>query len=353
MLHLVWENKSYLSPFFNSLKRKSLSFENCFANGKKSIEGIPSIYSGVPSLSEHPIITGIYGGNKLNSFATYLKPFGYHTSFFHGGRNGTMSFDSYILSSDFDLYFGFNEYPNQNDFDGTWGIYDEPYFDYFINTLNGFKEPFFSGIFTLSSHHPYSIPKKHIERFNKGSHPMENAIAYADYALNSFFEKAKKQPWFERTLFVITADHTPNSLTNDDYIALSQYSIPFLLYSPNDSSLVGTDTSFAQQTDILPTVLDYLNYPNSYFAFGNSKLSIDNNDCSIQYLNGVYQYISEDYVLHYTHHKSIGLYHAKLDKKQQNNLLTLKPQITKKLENNLRAYLQQYNNRMINNQLSE
>ena len=347
------DRKEYLTPFFNSLKNKSLSFENCFANGKKSIEGIPSIFSGVPTLSDHPLITGLYGGNKINSLATYLKKEGYSTSFFHGGRNGTMSFNSYTNATDFDTYYGLNEYPNQEDFDGTWGIYDEEFFSFFNDELGGFKEPFFSGFFSLSSHHPYSIPERHRPRFNQGKRPMEDAIAYADHALKTFFEKAKTEPWFKNTLFVITSDHTPNTKDKEYAINVGQYSIPLLIYYPSDTLLKGTNFAYTQQTDILPSVLEYLNYKSPYFGFGSSRFSDEKGSFSVQYLNGVYQIISEDYVLQFSSEKTIGLYNLKSDKAFKKDLKAINPELAAQLERKLKAVIQQYNNRVINNQLIE
>ena len=347
------ERSAYLTPFFNSLKQQSLSFENCFANGKKSIEGIPSIFSGIPTLSDHPLITGTYGGNKLNSLATYLKKEDYASSFFHGGRNGTMSFDSYANATDFDAYYGLDEYPNQEDFDGTWGVYDEEFFSFFNAELNAFKEPFFSGIFTLSSHHPYSIPAKHQSKFNKGKRPMENAIAYADYSLKTFFEKAKTTSWYKNTLFIITADHTPNTKDKEYALNVGQYSIPLLMYYPGDTLLSGVNYSYTQQTDILPFVLEYLNYQHAYFGFGSSRLMDNNAGFSIQYLNGVYQLIADDYILQFSSEKTIALYDLKNDKAFKNDLKLKNPAIVKKLERKLKGVIQQYNNRVINNELSE
>ncbi|MDE0772494.1 MAG: sulfatase-like hydrolase/transferase [Salibacteraceae bacterium] len=347
------DRKEYLTPYFNSLKKQSLSFENCFANGKKSIEGIPSIFSGIPTLSDHPLITGLYGGNKLNSLATYLKREGYATSFFHGGRNGTMNFDSYTNATDFDNYYGLDEYPNQEDFDGTWGVYDEEFFSFFNEELKGFTPPFFSGIFSLSSHHPYTIPERHQSRFNKGKRPMENAIAYADYALRTFFEKAKTTTWYKNTLFVITADHTPNTKDKEYSLNVGQYSVPLLFYMPGDTQLIGSNTNFTQQTDILPTVLKYLNYKSPYFGFGASRFSDEKSGFSVQYMNGVYQFISEGYVLQFSSEKTIGLYNIKNDKAFKNDLTALEPEITARLERKLKAVIQQYNNRVINNQLTE
>lgn len=347
------KNKAYLTPFFNELKSKSLSFEQCFANGKKSIEGIPSIYSGIPTLSEHPIITGTYSSNKINSLASYLKKVGYSTSFFHGGRNGTMSFESYTARTGFDKYYGLNEYPNEDDFDGTWGIFDEPYYSFFIDELNKTKEPFFSGFFSLSSHHPYTIPTQYRDRFSRSKDPMENAIAYADYALSTFFENAKKQPWYKNTLFVLTADHTTKTKDKLYGNELGQYSIPLLFFHPSDTALYGTDSSITQQTDILPSVLDYIGFNQPFFSFGQSCFNDNQKGFSIQYLNGIYQIIQDGHLLQFSNEEVIGLFNINKDPNLKNDLSTSELNTANALANKLKAVIQQYNNRVIENRLSE
>ncbi|MBK7818854.1 MAG: hypothetical protein IPJ60_15925 [Sphingobacteriaceae bacterium] len=41
----------------------SLAFTNAFANGHKSIEGIPAILSSMPTLMEDPFINSTYADN--------------------------------------------------------------------------------------------------------------------------------------------------------------------------------------------------------------------------------------------------------------------------------------------------
>lgn len=116
-----------MTPFLDSLMDQSLTCTNAFSNGTKSIEGIPAILSGLPSLMEDPFINSGYAFNDQTSFAMLLGAEGYQTSFFHGGINGTMNFDSWAALAGYQNYFGKNEYNNNDDFDGFWGIWDEPF----------------------------------------------------------------------------------------------------------------------------------------------------------------------------------------------------------------------------------
>ncbi|MDG1850236.1 MAG: LTA synthase family protein [Flavobacteriales bacterium] len=176
------------TPFLDSLTQHSTVCENAYANGKKSIEGIPAILSGIPALTDKPYILSQYGTQKTNSIASLLSKQSYDCSFYHGGNPGTMGFDAYAEMAGFHSYVDLSKYPNyENDFDGKWGIFDEPFFQFYKSELDRKKEPFFSTIFSLSSHHPYSIPDEHLGKFPKGEIPIHETIGYTDYALRRFF----------------------------------------------------------------------------------------------------------------------------------------------------------------------
>lgn len=259
-----------ITPFLDSLMQESLVFSNAFSNGTKSIEGIPAILSSLPSMMPNPFINSIYANNAQTSFASVLGAEGYETAFFHGGINGTMNFTDWSALAGYSHYYGRNEYNNEKDFDGFWGISDEPFLQFSAKKITELKAPFHAAIFTLSSHHPYFVPEKYKNKFKTG--PLENSasIAYADYALAKFFDTAKKMPWYNNTVFVLTADHTGISedpfFTNE--VGLS--SIPIAFFAPGDTSLKGVYAKSFSQIDILPSVLDYLHYNKAFFAFGNS-----------------------------------------------------------------------------------
>jgi len=208
-------NTSY-TPFLDSLIQNSLTFRNAFANGKRSIEAMPSIIASIPTMMTSSYVSSGYSSNNINSIASLLKKKGYHTSFFHGGSNGTMGFDNFAHAAGINNYYGMNEYGKKEDFDGNWGIYDDKFLQFFAKKLNSFKEPFFCAVFTISSHHPYKIPEKYDGKFKKGPHPILETIGYTDFSLQQFFKTASGMSWFENTLFIITADHTSISV-NAEY----------------------------------------------------------------------------------------------------------------------------------------
>ncbi len=338
------------TPFLDSLMKESLIFTNAFANGRKSIEGIPAIVAGLPSLMDNPYITSAYSGNQFNSIANLLKKQGYESSFFHGGTNGTMGFDNFTKMAGFDKYYGRKEYNDDKEYDGFWGIYDEPFMQYFARSLNEKKQPFLSCFFSLSSHHPFILPEKYTNKFNKGTLAIHASIQYVDYSLRKFFETASKMPWFSNTLFVITSDHTSLSEYHQYQTSIGSYRIPIIFYQYG-SPLKGKNNEVVQQADILPSVLDYLNYPNPYVSFGESVFHPDTHHYAVNYLNNIYQYIEKNYLLQFNGEKSIGLYKYSSDTLLQNNLFKTEPVIVSSMEQKLKSIIQVYNYRMMHNKL--
>jgi phosphoglycerol transferase MdoB-like AlkP superfamily enzyme len=335
------------TPFLDSLIHESLIYTNAFANGRKSIDAIPSVTASIPALVV-PYVISERSGNAINSLASLLNTQGYETAFYHGAPNGSMGFDAFTKIAGFQHYYGRNEYNNEADFDGIWGVWDEPFFQYFAHGMNTMKEPFFTTVFSISSHHPYEVPEKYKGKFPEGRLPINKCIAYTDHSLRKFFDTAQKMPWFKNTLFVITADHTVDSNIPEYYTSANHFAIPLLFYKA-DGSLKGSDDQLAQQIDIMPTVLSYLNYPAPYLAYGNNLLNAQSKRFAINYIEESYQFLSGDYVLHLTDDKLTAIYNRKSDPMLTQNLLG---KIDLEQEQNLlKAIVQQFNNRMADNRM--
>ncbi len=340
------------TPFIDSLLDHSLCFKNSFANGKRSIEGIPAVVSGLPALMNDAYLTSVFSGNKINSLPILLKKDGYTSSFFHGGKNGTMNFDAYAKVAGFDNYYGKNEYNNDKDYDGEWGIYDEEFLQYAAKTINATRQPSVSVIFTLSSHHPYSIPAKYKNRFSKGTLEIHESIGYTDYSLKRFFNTFSKMPGFDSTLLVITADHA--SIVESGYYqnSVGAYAVPVIYYMHN-SSLTGKRDEITQQSDIMPSVLDLIHYNDAYTAFGRSVFDTLAPHFAVSYVNNMFQLVKDGFVLQFSNDKPVALFDLANDFHLKDNLITLNPSKVKELETFLKAYIQTFNERMIKNKLTD
>ncbi len=339
------------TPFLDSLMRHSLVFRG-FANGEKSIDGIPAILSGIPSLMYSAYLLSPYVSNKISSIAGVLKKEGYSTAFFHGGTNGTMGFEAYTMIAGFDHYFGRYEYNNDADFDGKWGIFDEPFLQYTAQKLNEMHKPFMASVFTLSSHHPYTIPEKYKGRFAKGTLDIHETIGYTDYALKRFFNTMEKMDFFDSTLFVLVADHTYAGYYPFYKTAVGRYSIPIVFYNHLANWHTKTD-EIAQQTDIMPSILDYLNDTSAFVSFGQSAFDSTATRFAVSYLYGIYQIIEGDYVLKFDGEKDLSLYNYRNDSLLLHDLKNGADSIiANKMDRLIKAVVQQYDYRMINNELT-
>jgi phosphoglycerol transferase MdoB-like AlkP superfamily enzyme len=343
------------TPNLDSMLSQSLVFSKAFANGTQSYEAMPAIIAGIPSLMDKPYSGSNYAANIIESLPWILRKEGYHTSFFHGGNNGTMGFNNFASVAGIEHYLGRDEYNNDNDYDHNWGIWDEPYLQYFARQIENFPQPFFTSVFTLSSHHPYNVPEKYKDLFKEGQLPILKSIAYADHALGMFFRTARKMEWFDNTLFVFTADHAAQAVENKYNTTTGMFSIPLAFYCTADSSLKGSSGITAQQIDIMPTVLDYIGYNKPYFAFGHSVLNPTSQHWSVSFVNGVYQLVEEDYVMQYDGQKVLSFY--KLSGDMQKISVDSPGQIVDLqvknryiyMERTLKAFLQTYNYCLIHN----
>ena len=342
--------KSY-TPFLDSLIAKSRAYQYSFANGHKSIEAMPSVLCSIPSL-QVPYILSQYSGDKVNSLASLLKDKGYYSAFFHGAANGSMGFLAFSKTTGFDDYFGKTEYNNDKDYDGIWGIWDEPFLQFFANKMNTFRQPFLTTVFTVSSHDPFTLPKEYNNVFKGGPLPQQRTIQYSDYAIRRFFQSASKMPWFKHTLFVFTADHAAFQSQYSKYHSVSgTSSIPIFFYKPEENWSFFKQ-EMINQIDIMPTVLGYLHYNKPYIAFGRDVFKEDKTPYAINYLNNNYNYFWNNYLLLYNNDKVGALYNYKQDFMQQHNLLNTLPDTVKAITSRLQAFIQQYNNRIVDNNLT-
>jgi phosphoglycerol transferase MdoB-like AlkP superfamily enzyme len=337
------------TPFIDSLINVSLTFDVSIANGKKSIDAMPSILASVPSL-ETPYTISHYANNEINGLPGLLKRKGYYSAFFHGAPNGSMGFDSFSKVAGFDDYFGLDQYPEKNDFDGMWGVWDEPFFKYFAAKLNSFKQPFFVSIFSVSSHHPFMVPEKYKGKFKKGPAPILEVIGYTDFALNEFFNDISKSPWFKNTLFVITADHTNESVHKEFQNNFGSYSIPIIFYKPG-SDLKGRKNRIAQQIDIMPTILSYLNFDEEYIAFGNNLLNDSSESFAFNSSGNTYHLYMKDHILEMIDNKAVGLFNYKTDLFLENSLIDKNPELQLLMEEKMKAIIQTYNSRLLDNKM--
>ena len=349
------------TPFTDSLIQQSLTFDLTIANGRKSIDGMPSILSSIPRFIE-PFFLTPASMNEVSGLAGELGKVGYESAFFHGAENGSMGFEAFAKTTGYKHYLGRTEY-NQDkrfngdkDFDGMWAIWDEEFLQFYALKMSEMKEPFITSVFTASSHHPYAVPEryKNIYKDEPGDdNIMHKCIRYVDNALRLFFETAKKQPWYENTIFVLTADHTNMNSEPMYQTELGVCSVPILIFDPSGDIQPERRHCIAQQIDIMPTVLSYIGYNKPYVAFGQDLLhTADQDTWAITNNNGLYHYVKGDYVLLFTESgQTKAIYNYKKDWYLKQNLLGKTGKTEKQMERELKGLIQSYMERMTEDRL--
>jgi phosphoglycerol transferase MdoB-like AlkP superfamily enzyme len=351
--------KGSYTPFFDSLATASGTrfMRDNYANGRRSIEALPAVLSGLPSLMDEPFITSSFQTAELHGLGEILGRHGYNTAMYHAGANGTMGFDMFAGIAGMQHYYGLNEYPGgatSPDYDGHWGIFDEPYLQYFNRQLTATKQPFMATLFTLSAHEPFSLPAKYQGKFPKGTQPIHPTVAYADMALRRFFQAASKEPWYANTLFVLTADHTSQTDRPDYQNPLGYHKTPLLLFRAGYPLPAIDAHRITEQVDVPASVLDVLGLPQEQKAllpFGSSVFEKSSPGRAIFRDGDSYYLVHSDFVTELTNKNQVRLYPYQTHFIPNEPVANPDPALVQKYGNELRACVQFYVNGLLDNRL--
>lgn len=336
------------TPFIDSLLNESYVFTNAYQNGRRSIDALPAIWASIPSFKDYFLALP-------NSVAPYhglpqcMDEMGYQTSFFHGGVKESMGFVSFGKVAGVKEFYSREEYEAENgtqDFDGKWGIWDHKFLPYMHKKLNGMyakNKPFFATVFTLSSHHPYSIPAGMEAMFTEGTLPIHRAIKYSDYSLQQFFSSIKNEPWYNNTLFIITADHSSGADSQKYKKQPNEYGIPIVFFRPG-TDMKGKDDRVMQHIDIMPTLLGMLDYDKPYFAFGTDHFDAKHSagHFTINYANGAYNCTTDKYCYFFNEEEVFSKIDYRKDPLGKHNLITRKTKEDEAVITEIKAFVQEY-----------
>ena len=280
-----------VTPYFKKLSNEGLKFTSFYSNGYRSIFGITSIFTGltIPAGSQY-LGKGLELSN-LSYLGTIAKQNGYSTISMQAANRRSYRVDAVSSLSGFDEYYGAQDMPNVEEVDEgrepLTGTYDFNMFDFYHKKLNAMKEPFLGFAFTDSTHSDFHIPSKKFERYPhdlKNYNGALNAYIYSDNAIERFMESVKKEPWFDRTIFIFTSDHgSGNALNpiarqyrpNDKPLdSIEHFRIPLIIYAPKIFKPQEVKTLGAHN-DIFPTIVDMLGWNAEIATMGNSLFDKD------------------------------------------------------------------------------
>ncbi|MBU1369103.1 MAG: sulfatase-like hydrolase/transferase [Bacteroidetes bacterium] len=260
-----------ITPHFAELEKEGLLFTNFYASANRSQQAIGSLFAGMPGLPLTTITNHPEKYNALPSLIKLLNKENYHSSFYFGGQLIYGNILSYLIYNEFDKIVEGDDI--QEDFPrGKLGVHDSFMLPWFAHELSNLPQPFFSTVFTLSSHSPYDFPMDHPIQWPKLEKDFINSAHYTDKALALFFETARKQSWYENTLFLIMADHSHNTYRNHPIETFDYRKIPLLISGPAlKDSLRGKQFDLiCGNTDIPATILAQLSLPREAFFWSKN-----------------------------------------------------------------------------------
>jgi len=328
-----------LTPFLDSLMGEGYLLSHAYANGHKSIDALPSVLASIPSL-DSPFATLPEALSPTDALGTLLKDRGYSTWFFNGSERGSMGYVAYSRIAGIENFRTKEDYEathGTNDFDGYWGIWDEPFLQYMGENLDTIREPFFSVVFTLSSHHPFVVPKGY-ENLPAGGTKVHRPVAYVDQSLRKFFDHAKSKPWFDNTLFVFVADHVSSEKFGPAAKASAGGTHIVEFYYTPDGTLKGESDITTQQIDIMPSIASLMEIEKPIHCFGHSIFSSkESAGYAVNYSGGYFQWIEGDTTYLFDGKETFSAYDIKNDPTQQNNIYQKND-----TETRIKAFLQTY-----------
>lgn len=254
-----------LTPYLDSLETRSVYFDNCWSAGTHTSIGLYATLYSWPGILKNNLMKDS-NAPRYTGLPNVLKDNGYETVFFmtHDQQYDNMS--AFFYSNGFEELHSREDYPSEA-MANCWGVRDDFLFSYALDVLDvkaRSERPFFATILTISNHPPYSVPAD----FEAHSESDETRIVeYADWSLRQFFEGAQRREWYDRTLFVVLADHGKIWGETENVNPPSCFNhIPLMLLLPGVEPR--TCHQFVTQMDVQPTVLGLLDIEAQQNNFG-------------------------------------------------------------------------------------
>ncbi len=281
-------NKEGITPNIDRLSKESIFFDNLYSNGTRSIRGIAGSVAGILPIPGKGVLKRNKSQNDFFTVASLLKPKGYHSSFIYGGVSNFDNMRSWFMGNGFDAII---DQPSYEDpaFLGVWGVCDEDLVkkaNREFTKMHKEKKPFVSVMFSTTNHMPFEFPEGRIKLLvGEPKNGVKNAIKFADYAIGKLIDDAKKEGYFDDTVFMIISDHNVRTY-GDDLVPVNMYHIMGMILGggvkPQHVSKLST------QPDVLATALDTIGLDLSYPILGKSIFEDPNKKMTLMQFHDMY-----------------------------------------------------------------
>ena len=262
-----------LTPNFDSLVKEGIKFTNFYAAGQRSIEGIQGTLTGLPVLQGMPHLGSGLEVSNFSKLGKLAKNNGYKTIFVQSSRRRSYRIDAIARATGFDEFYGMEdmrillEYPDPQGAKFGW---DYETYMLLKDKLKNIEKPFLAYMLTGTTHATFGeLPKRFVKHRHEpnGEGGYLNSLYYSDWSLGEFMKFAKAQPWFDRTIFIFSADHAGGYKKKENFI--DKFHIPFLIYAPKLFK-PQTMAKTGSQLDVLPTIMDLMGFGDEFSSMGES-----------------------------------------------------------------------------------
>ncbi len=249
------------TPFLDSLAHQSTFFTNCYSAGNHTNHGIYATLYSYPALMFRNLMKGTVIPH-YRGLPTVLHEQGYRNLFFMTHESQYDNMNAFLRTNGFDEIYSQEDYPREK-IVNSFGVQDDYLYDYALHRLQSQKNPFFATLLSISNHPPYVIPSYFTPHSKEAD---KQIVEYTDWSLRQFFEKARRQPWYKRTVFVLLGDHGKLLSEAENEMPESLNHIPLLFYFPGQEP--EKRSQWALQMDVQPTLLSMLGISDRQANFG-------------------------------------------------------------------------------------
>ncbi len=320
----VFGNPLNATPYIDNLANNGLYFENFYTPSTGTARSVWTAITSIPDVEDNKTSTRnplIVNQNTLiNAFKDYEKLYFIGGSASWGNIRGLLSANIPGLQ----LYEeGSYSAPRMD----VWGISDLHLFEEANSVLKIQDKPFFAIVQTSGNHRPYNIPednrgftkkqisKKEAKNYGFQSSDEYNAFRFLDHSVGFFMQQAKKEKYFDNTIFVFFGDHGVNGSGKhmtpaQRQLHINALNVPFIIYSPKN--LKHKKYSFAaSEVDVLPTLASLAGFPHTNSTLGADLLNPNIN--------------KNRYVFTMAHGKPLVISTVSKNKMFSDNILNTKP----------------------------
>ncbi|PAA06886.1 LTA synthase family protein [Pseudomonas fragi] len=274
-----------ITPYFDELSKQGLLFERFFSNGTHTHQGMFATMACFPNLPGFEYLMQTpEGSHKLSGLPELLSARKFDDVYVYNGDFAWDNQSGFFSNQGMTTFVGRNDFVDPVFSDPTWGVSDQDMFNRGLEELKKRegKEPFYALLQTLSNHTPYALPtplpvEPVTDRGSLNEHLT--AMRYSDWALGQFFEKARKEPYFKETLFVIVGDHGFGNEQQISEMDLGRFNVPLLLIGPGIQEKFGArNDTVGTQVDIVPTIMGRLGGEFRQQCWGRDLLTLPEGD---------------------------------------------------------------------------